>query len=204
MNIDMNPILVVEDIPNILELLEVTLRFKGYTVITARNGQEALDKIAERPPALVVTDILMPIMNGYTLAYTLKKNPLTRSIPIIFVSATFITPEDKKFAHQVGGVRFLEKPIDTEEFLLTVAEILTQGLSTQPRPIDDRQFYSGYRDCLQVKLEHKNAQIMRMEKVLENLPQDQKSGFEDLLAGSIHERNQIHAEMDQIQRKLID
>ena len=64
MNIPYGPILVVEDVPNVLELLEVTLRFKGYPVETARNGQEALDAIIRERPALIITDILMPKMDG--------------------------------------------------------------------------------------------------------------------------------------------
>ena len=86
MNIPYGPLLIVEDNPNVLELLEVTLRFKGYPVITARNGQEALEKIARERPALVITDILMPRMDGYALAHNLRKNPLTIQIPIIFIS----------------------------------------------------------------------------------------------------------------------
>ena len=54
------PILIVEDVPNVLELLEVTLRFKGYAVLTARNGEEALEVIARQKPVLIITDILMP------------------------------------------------------------------------------------------------------------------------------------------------
>ena len=54
------PILVVEDVPHILELLAVTLRFKGYPVVTATNGEEALEMIAKERPAMVITDILMP------------------------------------------------------------------------------------------------------------------------------------------------
>ena len=118
MNIPYGPILVVEDTPNVLELFDVTLRFKGYPVVTARNGQEALEKIYRERPALVITDILMPKMDGYALAHTLRKDPRTMAVPIIFVSATYITPEDKAFAINLGAVRFIEKPIDTEDFLL--------------------------------------------------------------------------------------
>lgn len=121
MNIPYGPILVVEDIPNILELLEVTLRFKGYPVITARNGQEALELFEKEHPALVITDILMPKMDGFALVQQLRTNPKTNHIPIIFLSATYVTPEDKAFAMRLGAVDFLEKPVDTEEFLLTVA-----------------------------------------------------------------------------------
>ena len=80
MNVPFGPILIVEDNPNVLELLEVTLRFKGYPVVTAVNGQDALEKAAKERPALIITDILMPRMDGYSLAHNIRKNPLTAKI----------------------------------------------------------------------------------------------------------------------------
>jgi CheY-like chemotaxis protein len=85
------PILIVEDIPHILELLEITLKFKGYEVVTARNGNEALDQVVVHQPVLILTDILMPKLDGFALAQQIRRNPKTRHIPIIFISATFIT-----------------------------------------------------------------------------------------------------------------
>ena len=182
MNIPFGPILIVEDVPNVLELLEVTLRFKGYPVITATNGQEALELARKQRLALVVTDILMPKMDGFSLAYTLRNDPQTRYIPLIFLSATYITPEDKKFALSLGAARFMEKPIDTEEFLLTIAEILTQGSPTLPAPMNERDFYQGYRERLEHKLRYKNTQIARTERLLQALPEEQKPAFELLCA----------------------
>lgn len=194
---------MVEDVPNVLELLEVTLRFKGYPVVTARNGLEALEKVAQERPALIITDILMPKMDGYALVHNLRKDPLTRHIPVIFVSATYITPEDKNFALSMGSVRFVEKPIDAEDFLLTVAEILTQGLETTPRAMSDQTFYSGYRLRLESKLRHKNTQIMRTERLLSTLSPAQKPAFEALLAQSIKDRDEVQTELDEL-LKLMD
>jgi CheY-like chemotaxis protein len=202
MNIPYGPILVVEDIQNVQELLEIALRFKGYPVVTANDGKEALDKIARQRPAMIITDILMPKMDGYALAYDVRKNPLTSQIPIIFISATYITPEDKKFALSLGGVRFIEKPIDTEDFLLTVAEVLTQGISTLPRPMSDEEFYTGYRERLESKVRYKNTQIARTERLLQTLPLDQKPAFEALLEQSIRDRNEIQNELEQLYRIL--
>jgi len=202
MNIPYGPILVVEDIPNILELLEVTLRFKGYPVVSARNGQEALDQIQKQRPALIITDILMPKMDGYALVHTLRKDPLTNQIPIIFLSATYITSEDKTFALSLGAVRFIEKPIDTEDFLLTIAEVLTQGNPTIPQPLGERDFYQGYRARLESKLRHKNTQIARTERLLQNLPDEQKPAFQALLAQAVSDRDEIQVELNQLFRIL--
>jgi CheY-like chemotaxis protein len=203
MSIPYGPILVVEDIPNVLELLETTLRFKGYPVVTAANGQEALERVAYERPALVITDILMPKMDGFGLAQRLRSNPQTRAIPIIFLSATYITPDDKKFALSLGAVRFMEKPIDTEEFLLTVGEILTSGSPNLPAPMNERDFYQGYRERLEHKLRYKNSQIRRTERLLVSLPVDQQSAFEALMNQAVYDRDQIQIELNQLY-KIID
>jgi CheY-like chemotaxis protein len=203
MNIPYGPILVVEDNPNVLELLDVTLRFKGYPVVTARNGQDALESIARERPAIVITDILMPKMDGYSLAHNIRKNPLIAQIPIIFISATYITAEDKKFALSLGAVRFIEKPIDTEDFLLSIAEILTQGApETGQKPIDEQTFLSGYRDRLESKVRHKSTQIARIERLLQTLPFEQQPAFKTLLTNALNDRAEIQTELDDLLKLL--
>lgn len=202
MNSAASPLLIVEDIPSILELLDVTLRFKGYQVITARNGQEALEVLKKTRPALIITDILMPKMDGFSLAYHLRTNVDTRDIPVVFLSATYIAPEDKAFAMAIGATRFIEKPIDTEEFLLTIAELLTQGPPPPPAPIQEREFFEGYRDRLEMKLRQKNTQIARTERLLETLPVDQKPGFESMRVQALDDRQAIQTELDQIKKFL--
>ena len=93
MNIPYGPLLVVEDVPNILELLTVTLRFKGYPVITARNGAEALEMIEKERPALIITDILMPIMDGYTATEEIRKLSQYKDLPIIAMTADAMVGE---------------------------------------------------------------------------------------------------------------
>jgi CheY-like chemotaxis protein len=202
MSIPYGPLLVVEDVPNILELLVVTLRFKGYPVVTATNGQEALEQVASQPPALVITDILMPKMDGFTLVQSLRTSPKTCLLPVIFLSATYVTPEDKAFALRLGAVRFLEKPVDTEEFLLTIAEVLTMGPATLPPPLGQREFYKGYRERLESKLRHKNAQIARTERLLESLPEEQKASFRELLHEARQHKDEIQGELDQLYHLL--
>jgi len=196
------PILIVEDVPNVLELLEVTLRFKGYAVITAHNGEEALDVISKNRPVLIITDILMPKMDGYAFIQKLRVNPDTRSIPVVFLSATYVTPEDKDFALSLGAARFMEKPIDTEDFLLTVAELVTQQPFTQPQPLDMERFYNGYRTRLEDKLRHKNSQIARAERLLPTLPPDQKPAFEALLQQSMRDRDEIQTELYDVHKTI--
>ena len=203
MNIPYGPLLVVEDVPNILELLTVTLRFKGYPVVTAENGEEALELIAKERPALIITDILMPKMDGYAFVQALRTNSETQDIPVIFLSATYVTPEDKAFALSLGASRFIEKPIDTEDFLLTIAELLMQGPVTIPHPLGKKEFYTGYSQRLKNKLNHKNTQIARTERLLKTLPERQISSFQALLKQANRDHDEIRAELDEI-RDILD
>jgi len=171
-------------------------------VVTATNGEEALAAIRIELPAMVITDILMPKLDGFALAHKLRADPKTSQIPIIFLSATYVTPEDKRFALSLGAVRFLEKPVDTEEFLLTIAEVLTADLSTLPRPLNDQEFYQGYRERLENKLQHKLAQISRTEKLLRTLPESQRPAYQALLEEAIRHRDQIQNELQELDRIL--
>ena len=189
------PLLVVEDIPNVLELLEVTLKFQGYQVLSAHNGQEALEILEKESPALIITDILMPKLDGFALVQELRNNPKTLGIPVIFLSATYVTPEDRDFALSLGASRFLEKPIDTEEFLLTIAEILSKNHITIPRPLEQPQFYSGYRARLETKLQHKNRQIARIERLLPTLDEEQRNSFQVLYEQALRDRSEIEIEL---------
>ena len=195
-------ILVVEDVPNILELLEITLKFKGYRVITARNGQEALEKIKEERPSLIITDILMPTMDGYAFVHEFRSNHMNLDIPVIFLSATYVTPEDKAFAMSLGATQFIEKPIDTEEFLLTIAELIMQKQPTSPMPLDPQTFYMGYRARLENKLRHKANQIARAQRLLKSLPENQVSAYESLLQQTLQDREEIEKELQEIYRVI--
>jgi CheY-like chemotaxis protein len=196
------PILVVEDVPNVLELLEVTLRFKGYEVVSARNGLEGLERLEKMEPVLIITDILMPKMDGYAFVQALRTNKRFRGVPVIFLSATYVTPEDKSFALSLGATRFIEKPIDTEDFLLTIAEILTQGPSTTPEPLNSREFYQGYRERLEQKLRHKSTQISRTERLIPTLPEAQRPSFMSMLQQAYADRDNIQMELKEIYRVL--
>lgn len=196
------PLLVVEDVPDTLQLLDVTLTFKGYRVVTARNGREALEAIQKEQPALVITDILMPQMDGFSLVHRLRINPDTRGIPVIFLSATYVTPEDKEFAAAIGVTRFLEKPIVIEELLKTVTELLSRGMIADSKPLDARKFYEGYRARLETKLKQKVAQIARTESMLQTLSEAEKMSFRASLQSAIEERDEIQLLLDQLRDLL--
>lgn len=155
MDTDQEYLLIVEDDPDILKLLDATLTFRGYRVITAQNGKDGLEAIRAKHPAIVITDIMMPTLDGFGLVHRIRINPDTREIPVVFITATYVTREDRDFALSIGATRFIQKPVDLEKFLATIAELMDQGLP-ETKPFNELDFYKEYRRRLEAKLEEKN------------------------------------------------
>src|SRR6188474_2843141 len=195
-------LLVVDDVPDILELLNAMLEFKGYRVVTARNGQEALEVIEQERPALIIADILMPKMDGFSLVNRLRLNPQTRDIPVIFLSATYVAPEDKAFARTIGVTRFIEKPVDVESFLPMIAEYLTQETPASLEPLNEYDFYTGYRKRLEAKLKQKNIQIARDQHLLGTLSESERPSFEASLHQTMSDRDEMQHLISQIRELL--
>ena len=195
-------LLIVEDVPDILRLLEETLKFKGYNAVTARNGQEALDLIQRERPALVITDIMMPKLDGFGLVHRLRINPETRDLPVIFLTATYVALEDKAFALNIGVTRFIEKPVNFERFLETIDELLTQGAPPVPTPMSEADFYEGYRQRLEKKLNQKITQIARDERLLSTISQEERPSFQISLQLAMYERDELQRLLDEIQVRL--
>jgi CheY-like chemotaxis protein len=202
MSTEQGYVLVVDDIPDILKLLDATLKFKGYRVVTARDGQEALAAIQQEHPALVIADILMPKMDGFSLLHRIRLDPETRAIPVVFLSATYVAPEDKDFARAIGVTSFLEKPVDLDKFLPVISEILTKGVTVTPTSLNEFQFYDGYRKRLEIKLKQKITQIARDEHLIGTLSDAEKSTFESTLQQAIKERNEIQTLLDKVREQL--
>jgi CheY-like chemotaxis protein len=191
-------LLVVEDNSDILRLLDTTLSFKGYRVVTARNGNEALEAITKETPVVIITDILMPQMDGFSLVHRLRLNPDTRDIPVVFLSATYVTPEDKSFALTLGVIQFIEKPVNFEEFLPAIENLIKLGTKPDQSPLDESEFYTQYRKRLETKLIQKNTQITRAERLLETLLEEEKPAFLISLHQSMNERQEIQQLLDEI------
>jgi len=196
-------LLVIEDDPDILKLLEKTLSIKGYRVVTATNGYDGLEIIRKERPELIITDIMMPKIDGFNLVHRLRIDPETRTIPVIFITVTYIAREDREFALNIGATRFIQKPIDFDRFLQTVTDLLEEGEPDVPEPLDEFNFYNGYRKRLEAKLDQKLAQIARDKHILETTSSNEEK---QLLQSSIHQANKECEELklllDQIHEQI--
>lgn len=194
MTVRTGPILVVEDIAHVRELIAVQLRLRGYTVVTARDGQEALELIAQDKPAIVISDILMPRVDGFALAHKIRSDPQTAGIPLLLLSATYVSAEDERFALGVGAIRFLPKPVEGDDLLVAVADALTGQTPSGP-PMSEREFYINYRQRLKTKLQQKAQQIARTQQQLDSAAEPQRETYRHLLA-------EAQEQYDEIQREL--
>ena len=200
-------LLIVEDDLDILNLLQTTLKFSGYRVKTARNGSEALDVVAQEHPKVVIADIMMPKLDGFGFVHRLRINPETRAIPVVFITATFVSAEDREFAHNIGATRFIQKPLDIDEFLETISELLQSGTPPLTEPLDENKFYEEYKKRLEEKLEQKNIQITRDTNLLNTKSLGPRSEEENQfirasLQKAIRDREELMTLLDQVQEQL--
>ena len=112
-------VLVVDDIVDNLDILEGALKHQGYQVATARNGSTAIDKAHTLRPNVILLDVSMPGMDGFMVCKTLKANPITADVPILFLSANTST-QDKVKGFEMGGNDYITKPFQLEEVLARV------------------------------------------------------------------------------------
>src|ERR1044071_285137 len=117
-------ILVVDDNPDKLSLIEAALSLAGYNVTTATDGDEALSAIESYQPDLVITDVMMPRMNGYELAQRIRYNPRTKFIPVIMQTAAGRRVEDLRRASEVGALGYITDPTDIDLLLARTRTLL--------------------------------------------------------------------------------
>jgi two-component system cell cycle response regulator DivK len=116
-------ILIVEDNPPNMRLMEMILRGKGYTLLKATDGEEALDVALRGQPDLIVMDVQLPKLNGLEATRRLRQIPVFSHIPIIALTA-YAMKGDKERIINAGCDAYLSKPINTRELPLVIAEVL--------------------------------------------------------------------------------
>ena len=122
---DRKRILVVDDEIYIVHILEFSLTMEGYEVATASDGEEALRKIEEDRPDLVVLDIMMPKLDGYEVCRRLRQKEETASLPVILLSAKG-RPVDREVGMEVGADDYIVKPFSPRRLLEKIRELLAR------------------------------------------------------------------------------
>ena len=168
----MTRLLIVDDNPQSLYLLQVLLSTNSFELELASNGAEALELARRAPPDMIISDILMPVMDGFALCRACKQDERLKDIPFIFYTATYTDPKDEEFALSLGAERFIVKPLEPDKFLALLREILETHaagkLVALREPIaEDAEYYKQYNAALIRKLEAKVVQLEEMNRALE-------------------------------------
>ena len=151
-------ILVVDDRNEDRYLLATILASRGHDVAEAVNGEEALRMLRDQAPALVITDVMMPVMDGFELCSRMREDPGLRGIPLMFYSATYTRSEEQDFARAVGGNTYLQKPAEPSR-VIQLAESLLDGNPSPTEHMTTEAFWEQHRSILLGKLEQKVGEL---------------------------------------------
>lgn len=193
-------VLAVDDDPDILKLLERSLKSAGYTVEVANDGREAEEKIKAQRYDLVVLDAMLPHVHGFEICARLKANPRTRNVPVIIVSAVY---RGWRYAHDAresfGADEYMEKPFHIVDLLRRAKELLDGAQAAQPAagPVADQL----YQQAMALLEENKYAEARPLlEKVLKEDPFSVRAQF--ALARALHEQGDAFTAITAYERAL--
>jgi len=187
-------ILIVDDSGENLRLFCTILKNAGYHITSATNGKEALQKLRKAKPDLILSDILMPVMDGFRLLQECKADPILSSIRFIFLTGAFTDTKDEELGIKLGADTFLRKPIEPDELTRIVSEVLARTSRSKkgtgkPKEHKNRPDGDLYNAALMQKLERK------MEALEQEISERKKT--EDALVKSEEQYRLLFETMNQ-------
>ncbi|RLE37561.1 hypothetical protein DRJ17_06335 [Candidatus Woesearchaeota archaeon] len=169
----MRRVIVVDDAKENRYLSQKILEGYNYTVETASNGVEALEIARKKPPDMIITDTLMPKMDGFQLCRELKKDEKLKGIPVLFYSATYTDKESEKLALGIGAVGYIVKPQEPGVFIKILNKIwdkYSKGeIKPTEKPLEEKVYMKTYNERLIRKLEDKMLDLEKSEKRIKYL-----------------------------------
>jgi PAS domain S-box-containing protein len=153
-------ILIVDDNKENLYFLETLLKGNGYQVISAANGAEALEKLRTDGFDMIISDILMPVMDGFQLCRECKMDDNLQDIPFIFYTATYVDEKDEELALALGADKFIRKPMEPDEFMRIIKGVTKDAEAhklarKKPADKEEKEVFKLYSERLVNKLEKK-------------------------------------------------
>ncbi len=156
-------VLVVDDHADERMLVRTIVERMGHRVVEARNGRDALDLALASAPDLILSDMLMPNMDGFEFCRRLQEHAVLRHVPFVFVTATYGEQHDREFAAEIGAARVLLKPFEAPALRAVVAEILDEGdrfeATQRFERLGEREFHQRHAGVVNRKLEEKIEEL---------------------------------------------
>jgi len=165
-------ILTVDDNATNRYLLQALLSAHGHAVDSAEDGLQALDLIRHHPYDLIISDILMPSMDGFQLCHEVKSDPELRRIPFVFYTATYTDDRDRRFALDLGADSFIIKPQEPEEFVREIDRVIAEcgsrpSRSAESERAEEAVYLKQYNARLVAKLEKKMLDLEATNRALQ-------------------------------------
>ncbi len=186
-------VLIVEDNEDSRNLLVKQLRAYGYEVMPTANGVEALQQALAQSPDIIISDILMPKMDGYQLCHECKQNDKLKDIPFVFYTATYMKKEDEKLAMSLGANTFIRKPTESDVLARMLSEAVEKAQSGALAPpktsLEPSLFLTEYNKRIVAKLEEEKAQ--------QEAEITERKQAEEVLAQKAEELARSNAELEQ-------
>ncbi len=177
-------ILVVDDDGNNRYLLQSLLQGHGFEVIPAENGEDGLAKARLHHPDLIISDVLMPVMDGYAFCHQLKSDDAIKQIPFVFFTASYNTQKDEEFALSLGAERFVFKPQEPEALIAMVEDVLKESrfASREARkPLgEEMEFFRQHNEVLFNQLEKKLLDLEQANERLRTMEERYRLSFENI------------------------
>jgi len=164
----MNLLIVDDDLTN-LKLLRTQLESEGHAVFEAHDGVEALALLERQRVDAVISDILMPRMDGYRLCHEIRKHVRLHDLPIVLYTSSYTSPEDEKLALEMGADKYLKKPAPVETIITALHEaIAIPHAARQPKALQEVEVLKEYSERLVSKLEEKNTELQAQQALRES------------------------------------
>src|SRR5450830_456188 len=160
-------LLIVDDHPTNLKLLRAQLESEGHAVFEAQDGVDALALLNRQRVDAVISDILMPRMDGYRLCQEIRRHARLRDLPIIIYTSSFTSPDDAKLALDVGADKYLTRPASVETIITALHEaIAILPAARQPKALPEVEVLKEYSERLVSKLKEKNTELLAQTEAL--------------------------------------
>ena len=205
-------ILVIDDEKELRETLKNALEMEGYDVITAENGFVGLMLAQEKKPDLILLDISMPVMDGFTVLFKLKQNPITREIPVVILTGQYVDEENLERGFNLGAIEYLYKPIRLTELTARVKSVLRmRSIENEMKKIQMmterffvnqiKELFSSVKGVIEMITSSEDVRDELKVLLLENYNK-MKKWFE--LIDYFTHLNDISAEIHRIETKVFD